>query len=132
MSHSGWYRRSENNGWRPVAGDVLGDIETTARSSRPIVWHHDKTVRREAQLRKRKEKKREWLRKMYSLGKSGMDGTGPHLGGADGDEVLDDDLDELLQWSDSLDFDAYHADWLGVATSDRPEWPASMAGMTAA
>lgn len=131
MHHDGWYRRTENNGWRPVAGDVLGDIETTARSSRPVVWHHDKTIRREAMLLKRKQKKRAWLRQMYSLGKSaGADGAGPPsppLGGPGADGDLDDgDLDALLQWSDSLDFDAYHADWLGVATSARPEYRPSM------
>lgn len=133
--HSGWYRRSENNGWRPVAGDVLGDIETTARSSRPIVWHHDKTVRREAMLQKRKEKKRRWMRQMYALGKSGMEGAtaaSASAGGPAGDDDDDDDLDDLLQWSDSLDYDAYHADWLGVATSARPEWNASMEGMASA
>ena len=34
----------------------------------------------------------------------------------------DDDLDEMLKWSDSLDFESYHQGWLGLATSARPEW----------
>ena len=45
MAHDGWYRRAENNGWRSVAGEALADLETTARTARPIVWHHDKMVR---------------------------------------------------------------------------------------
>jgi hypothetical protein len=153
--HSGWYRRSENNGWRPIAGETLGDLETTARTSRPIVWHHDKMVRKEEAQRKRKERKRQWMRQMYALGKSGAGeaggpgGGGGQMGGvgADGGPMLapppgyggegrydsgygegygeedeEEDLDALLQWSDGLDFDSYHADWLALATSSRPEW----------
>ena len=148
LAHDGWYRRSENNGWRPVAGEALADMDTTARTSRPIVWHHDKLVRKEAALRKRKERKRQWLREMYALGKggSGAEGAAPLPGGAGlplapdgaqrhgdrGDEFDDgegeEDLDALLQWSDGLDFDAYQQDWLALATSSRPEYP-SMATM---
>ena len=131
--HSGWYRRSENNGWRPVAGETLGDMDTTARTSRPIVWHHDKLVRKQAAVQKRKERKREWMREMYSLGKSGGSGgltEGSMLPpGAAGEgrydyegygEEGDEDLDALLEWSDALDYDSYHADWLALATSSRP------------
>ena len=35
MAHDGWYRRAENNGWRPVAGDTLADFETTAVCEAP-------------------------------------------------------------------------------------------------
>ena len=123
MEFDGWYRRKENNGWRPVAGETLGDMDTTARTSRPIVWHHDKLVRKEAAVRKRKERKRAWLREMYSLGKKGEGGEmgGRPMSGSDDDE---DDLDALLQWSEGLDYDSYQADWLGLATSSRPDWGA--------
>ena len=30
------------------------------------------------------------------------------------------DIDALLEWSDALDYDAYHADWMSLATSSRP------------
>lgn len=141
MQHDGWYRRSENNGWRPVAGETLGDIETTARTSRPIVWHHDKMVRKEEAQRRRKERKRQWMKEMYALGKAGADGAGAaggammpppagyggegrhdFLGDGYGDEGEgEEDLDALLEWSDGLDFDSYHADWLALATSSRPQ-----------
>ena len=48
------------------------------------------------------------------------------LPAADDEDLNEEDLDQLLQWSDALDFEAYHADWLGVATSARPEWNASV------
>ena len=109
QSHDGWYRRAENNGWRPVAGDALGDYETTARTSRPIVWHHDKMVRKEEALKRQKQKKRQWLREMYALGKSADDGERTRMGavggggehedfGGEGDE----DVDALLQCAAAL------------------------------
>ena len=95
MEHDGWYRRSENNGWRPVAGETLGDMDTTARTSRPVVWHHDKLVRKEAAVRKRKERKREWMRQMYALGKGGeTEAEAVRGGGSDDDE---DELEEMLK-----------------------------------
>ena len=35
---------------------------------------------------------------------------------------FEDGVDEMLKWSDALDFDSYHLGWLGLATSARPEW----------
>ena len=35
---------------------------------------------------------------------------------------FEDGVDEMLKWSDALDFDSYHQGWLGLATSARPEW----------
>ena len=61
------------------------------------------------------------------------DGEGP--GGAAGDagaatggwsadeDDLDGELEQMLKWSDALDFESYHKGWLGLATSARPEWP---------
>ena len=37
------------------------------------------------------------------------------------EEPDEEDLDALLEWSDALNYDAYHADWLGLATSHRPD-----------
>ena len=141
MSHDGWYRRSENNGWRPVAGETLGDMDTTARTSRPIVWHHDKLVRKEATIKKRKERKRAWLKQMYELGRTGGGDESRATGGAyaaaaaaaagsDGEEEFED-LDALLEWSDALDYDSYHADWLALATSSRMEASQLSASMSA-
>ena len=85
-------------------------------------------MRREEALKKRKEKKRQWLREMYRMGKSGAPpaadgGLSMSEGRADTDdeEPDEEDLDALLEWSDALNYDAYHADWLGLATSHRPD-----------
>ena len=96
------------------------------------------------QQQRRKTKKRQWLQKMYELGKKeeqggGSDGAwrllteGVGPGGGDAgngsapkqpedDDELDDGLEEMLKWSDSLDFESYYQGWLGLATSARPEW----------
>ena len=100
LQHDGWYRRIENNGWRPVAGEALGDLDITARTSKPVVWHHDRLVRKEAALRKRKERKREWMRTMYALGKSGDADNGDAAAPAmpyQFDDEDDEDVDALLE-----------------------------------
>ena len=110
-------------------------------------WHHSKLLRREEQARRQKQRKRQWLKKMYALGRAegggGMRGTGctgrgaaaragdegrgaPSPAGWSGSEEEEADfeggVDEMLKWSESLDFDSYHQGWLGLATSARPEW----------
>jgi len=106
-----------------VAGETLGELDTTARTSKPVVWHHDKMVRKAEVLRKRKERKRQWMREMYAQGKGSADGGG---GGGGGYEEEEEDIDALLEWSDALDYDAYHADWMSLATSSRPVDESSM------
>mmetsp|Transcript_21215 Transcript_21215/g.59267 ORF Transcript_21215/g.59267 Transcript_21215/m.59267 type:complete len:348 (+) Transcript_21215:2-1045(+) len=132
----GWYRRIENNGWRPVSEKLLHpqDEVTMRTAAISVDWAHNKVQRREELAKKRKEKKLKWLQAMYERGRSQMEegraqiraeGEGGKGAGSralgDGEE---DELDELLQWSDSLDFDSYHQDWLGLATTSRPSWPA--------
>jgi hypothetical protein len=120
-AHTGWYRRIENNGWRPVAGSALSDVyELPASVAQPVAWHHSKLVRREAAAQERKARKREWLRTMYALGKAGDEGGEAPPDEAEGEG--EEDVDGLLEWSDALDFEAYHADWLSTATSAQPEF----------
>ena len=160
-SHTGWYRRIENNGWRPVAGSVLRDMDSAASAAKPVPWHHSKVVRRQvtaclplllASMRlppklmvnqftvrchqrrqatpttarhsppaahfaprqaleeKRRQKKLHWLRTMYAQGRE------EELGGGAKERGLypsddDDDVDALLEWSDTLDFDKYVSEW---------------------
>jgi hypothetical protein len=104
--------------------------EVTMRTAGAAVdWSHAKTERREAQAKKKKAKKLAWLQAMYQNGRSQLEEGRAQLraGGAaagDTEGEGEEDLDELLQWSDALDFDSYHQDWLGLATSARPSWPA--------
>ncbi|GFR44327.1 hypothetical protein Agub_g5540 [Astrephomene gubernaculifera] len=143
---SGWYERYENNGWRPVAERVLLDedpVTTMTRLKRQPMFHYNPAVRREHRARVAKQRKRDWLRKMYAEGgfnfaNAGGDATGaasaassdpdaaasgsltPHgMLGFDLDELdegqLDQKAEELLAWSQHLDYGSYFDDWTSLA-----------------
>jgi len=122
-SREGWYRRVENNGWRPVSQKLFAEPVQQERASE---WNHVKLERRQEQHMRRKQRKLQWMRRMYSQG-GGAEAT-VAVGGTPGDksappaiEEGEDDLDDLLLWSNSLDFDSYYQDWLGLATtSEKP------------
>ena len=60
-----WYRRNDNNGWRLVVSLTESD-EIKSKASGPR--HFSKSVRLADAARQRKQRKREWLMKMYSQG----------------------------------------------------------------
>ena len=63
------------------------------------------------------------MQKMYAQARAEQRGEQEAEGGGEGGgDFEDDDVDALLRWSDALDFDAYHQDWLSAATSARPTW----------
>eukprot|EP00951_Prasinocladus_malaysianus_P025543 scaffold224212_cov47-Prasinocladus_malaysianus.AAC.2 len=88
-------------------------------------FSHLPKQRKDEIIRKRKQKKREWMAKLYMLGKDGVEtDAGRDLNGKIqcGDEsemTLDSmDDDELLKWSAALDFDSYLDTWTKLATSN--------------
>eukprot|EP00899_Mesostigma_viride_P027855 jgi/Mesvir1/8254/Mv12525-RA.1 len=137
----GWYRRMENNGWRPAAMRIFQSTdpveELTAKKPVPYVFHHSKIVRREEMEKLKKQKRRAWLRQMYQDGKQqqGQGGGPPNksmmqssTGSGNGDDMDDDldlegDDDELLNWTQQLDFDAYVNGWTALATSSTSDDP---------
>lgn len=127
-STHGWYEREEKNGWRPISERILVEedpITLMTKLKRMPFFHHSPVVRREEKVRKAKQRKREWLAKMYR-------DAGAIEGGADhkdsryalateGEEedLFDGPLDdqELLCWSEHLDFEGYNSSWLKLSTS---------------
>jgi hypothetical protein len=113
---SNWYKRWENNGWRLVSERLfqsrLQDSVTIETSAKRQPFHHS-TLQRKADLeRRRKRKKIEWLKKLYrpqpeTQSKEEMTES------AD----LEDEVDTLLGWSRSLNFEEYVSDWSQIATS---------------
>lgn len=91
---------------------------------------HFSRLRRKSDLRLQcKQRKREWLRKLYlsGLAEERKDRGGEVRdedegadGGAGGGEP---ELDELLEWSEALDFDDYMQSWRAVGTSAPTEGP---------
>lgn len=72
-----WYRRNENNYWRPIASEVVNDLFTppwlqddepeTTKNTSQQPFHFSKLKRREAIQLERKRRKREWMLKAYVL-----------------------------------------------------------------
>ncbi|GIL89786.1 hypothetical protein Vretimale_16577 [Volvox reticuliferus] len=132
-STKGWYERHENNGWRPVSERVLLDedpVTTMTRLKRQPMFHYNPAVRREQRAKLIKQRKREWLRKMYAEGTGGMRPAGSSMGDNLGpglalgldfnldeleDGQLDEKVEELLNWSEHLDFGSYFDDWTSMA-----------------
>ncbi|CAF1216181.1 unnamed protein product [Adineta steineri] len=141
----GWYRRIENNGWRPVAYTHLLQANTDQYYSsnqykKSIPFPHSKMQRRQDVERRRKEKKLEWLQKMYQTGT---------LSGENNEEITDDghdnemsrlinetttsilkmyntygadavqewEVNDLLDWTHNLNYDDYLYDWRTIGTS---------------
>jgi len=135
-STRGWYERFENNGWRPISERLLMDedpVTTMTKLKRTPFFHFNPAVRRDERVRRAKQRKREWMLKMYRDGMTGgvLPGGGA-AGGAGGlgpeafaalqgrlDELDLEELDplaeELLQWTDQLDFEGYLDDWTSLA-----------------
>ncbi|KAJ8010861.1 hypothetical protein DPEC_G00079530 [Dallia pectoralis] len=135
---AGWYRRVENNGWRRLSGKTAlqGDIITLETNGKKASFHHSKLHRRQDVERRKKRRKIEWLKQMYDLGcliantehsetavlveKSarGMMDAVEKLGTA---HILEWEVDELLEWTNALNFDEYIHEWKNVGTSKSSE-----------
>ncbi|KAL3883320.1 hypothetical protein ACJMK2_029595 [Sinanodonta woodiana] len=139
-NHSGWYQRMDNNGWRLVSDrlihHVMSDPITWESSQKRYEYHHDKLVRRQDVEKRKKKKKIEWMKKMYKQGmlkaKSDDKETIALIEGAAagmvvtvenfGPDALEDwEVDELLEWTTSLNFEDYLNGWKELATSSNSE-----------
>ncbi|KAM4718543.1 protein MFI isoform 2-T2 [Anableps anableps] len=129
----GWYQRVENNTWRLFCSKVKSrDEPTEICTNKRIDFHPSKMKRREDVRKWKKRKKIEWLRQMYSEGRLQAHSDQAHLvtlarssaqevietiEKKGDDEILDWELDELLAWTDSLNFEEYMEEWQHLACS---------------
>lgn len=133
----GWYERIENNGWRLVSDRLLHhmtpDQITKTTAQKKVSFHHNKLQRKQDLEKKKKEKKLDWLKKMYREGMVRAVASDPETvalveGAAAGllatvqaqgvDTVQDWEVDELLDWTTALNFDDYLTDWRSVGTTN--------------
>lgn len=131
-----WYRRFENNGWRLVSDrlihHIMNDPITWESSKKEYRFDHSKLKRRQDIEKQKKTKKIEWMQKMYKEGmlraRADDRETVQLIQGAaagmiatveeQGPEALEDwEVDELLDWTTSLNFEEYFSTWQGLATS---------------
>lgn len=64
---NGWYRRTENNGWRPVSDQVWMDMKDPLvykSAIKKVKFHYNKVVRREEMEKAKKKKRVEWMKKL--------------------------------------------------------------------
>lgn len=132
----GWYKRTENNGWRLVSDrlihHIMNDPVTWETSNKEYKFDHNRLQRRQDVNKRKKQKKIEWMQKMYKEGMlhakaddletiqliegaaAGMVATVEVAGP---DALEDWEVDELLDWTTSLNFDEYRNTWSDLATS---------------
>ena len=89
-----WYRRVENNDWRPVAPQTLADLEkppsflyTVVVSKQP--QHKSYVLSNDDRRRLQKRKRQQWLRKLYRDGRQAEEKK------QDDDELLPEDPDDV-------------------------------------
>jgi len=127
------YERKENNGWRSVTLEILidSDEDPKKRKIKKLGqrFHYSRQVRKEDKMIARKQKKRKWMMKMY---REGLAKERPEVlaaaagrGGSmnmqlevdfDGDN-WEEEAENLLEWSNELDFDSYLNEWGQIGTS---------------
>lgn len=136
-----WYRRYENNDWRPITAQTLADefqvppAGLFVKRSRHCSdhFHYSRLVRAQDRAKQAKERKLSWLKTMYKVGlakerchcdireKNIVEAPTPAVEGEHKpgcfDIELKDNVDELLTWSRDLDYDAYLRNWASLATS---------------
>uniref|UniRef100_H3AGU7 Uncharacterized protein n=1 Tax=Latimeria chalumnae TaxID=7897 RepID=H3AGU7_LATCH len=136
--YSGWYKRIENNGWRLITNRILKFLDpiTTETIEKRTEFHHSRLRRRQEVERKRKRRKIDWMKKMYQKGileaqtmdlntavliqraTEGMMSAVDHKGP---DVVMEWEVDELLEWTNSLNYEEYLNSWKEIATSNKSE-----------
>ncbi|XP_069747400.1 protein MFI isoform X3 [Narcine bancroftii] len=134
--HSGWYKRKENNDWRSLSDKYLGttiDYMQFEPNRKTMTFHHSVSQRKQDIVRKHKKRKVEWMKKMYHEGKLHAQTLDPNAAvlvqrATEGvinsieqhglNAVLDWEVDELLEWTNALNFEKYLSDWMQIASSN--------------
>ncbi len=131
LSTESWYRRVENNDWRPVQVGALRTATQGAIPSRKTegyIFHPSKLVRREDAERLKRSRRLQWLKDMYRTGlmaqarasaSSAMADYQAQYGADFEVEEIDQEARDLLTWTDNLDFDAYVEEWGSIGTTAR-------------
>ena len=120
----GWYKRIENNGWRPISSLSPSAVDAITQMTSPSLPHKKlrakikpkKNIRKEVakiKLARFLREHNEGQENENNNGKNDLDsGRGfPHIS----DEDLNDE--ELIEWANKLDIEQYMADWETLGTT---------------
>ncbi|XP_069058419.1 protein MFI [Pleurodeles waltl] len=131
---SGWYKRIENNGWRALEVRPLNKLEknTFDDTNKKMEFHYSKLMRRQEVEKRNKRMKIQWMKKMYYEGSLHAETSEPNtavliqratqglINSAElhgPDTVMDWEVDELLNWTNALNFEEYIGSWKKTGTS---------------
>ncbi|XP_053198324.1 protein MFI [Scomber japonicus] len=130
---SGWYQRMENNSWRLFCSKVVPEGEPAEiGANKKMSFHHSKLQRKQDVDKWRKRRKIDWLMHMYDEGRLQARPVHRHMAALVGtsaqevmdtieekgdDEILEWELDELLAWTNTLNFEEYIQEWRHLACS---------------
>ncbi|XP_068786428.1 protein MFI isoform X3 [Struthio camelus] len=132
---SGWYKRIENNGWRLLSMRFWRAIDpvTDEGNKKAEQFHYSKMKRKQEIEKKRKKRKIEWMKKMYYAGSLWVTTEDPTTAiliqrAAEGlvdtvekegsKKVMDWEVDEILRWTNALNYEEYISQWNKTATSN--------------
>ncbi|XP_013915881.1 PREDICTED: uncharacterized protein C11orf65 homolog [Thamnophis sirtalis] len=137
-STSDWYKRIENNGWRLLSIRYWKGVDplTTKDNTKIQEFHHSPQQRKRNMVKKRKERKIAWLKKMYfgenlqvktekpeaiALIQRATEGLIESMEKEGIDQVMEWEVDEMLKWTNALNYDEYVKLWKEVGTSKSSE-----------
>ncbi|XP_069554017.1 protein MFI-like [Brachyistius frenatus] len=130
----GWYQRTDNNSWRLFCNKVVFLVESTEIGKNKKVDFHFSQLQRKHDVDKwRKRRKIEWMKQMYNQGRLQdhpedsdvetmmEDATQEVIDAIEekgDDAILEWELDELLAWTNTLNFEEYMRTWRRLACSE--------------
>ncbi|XP_053561034.1 protein MFI [Bombina bombina] len=131
---SGWYSRVENNGWRLLTLRAYSSTDqiTTTGNRKRITFHHTRMQRKQDVERRQKLRKVDWMKKMYYEGslhartedpntqilvQRATQGVIQSVEQYGADIIMDWEVDELLTWTNALNYNEYCDDWRIIGTS---------------
>lgn len=138
IDKSGWYRRVDNNSWRPVDTSVMSNAEEIANTlsqqatkhadiiSQGAPYHYSKLKRQQEKELRMKQTRRMWLAELYSseqsrhrshIDKRKIEREAQEIFGTMCEEDIDEEVKRLTDWTAHLDFENYRRDWLRQATT---------------
>ncbi|XP_044297379.1 protein MFI isoform X2 [Varanus komodoensis] len=131
---SDWYKRIENNGWRLLSPRFWKALDPITAEDNLRVKEFEclSMLKKQEMIKRRKRRKIEWLKKMY-FGKSlqvqtadpaatvliqrATEGLISTLENEGIDKVMEWEVDEMLKWTNALNYEEYVKQWKEIGTS---------------
>ncbi|XP_020658802.3 protein MFI isoform X1 [Pogona vitticeps] len=131
---SDWYKRIENNGWRLLSIRYWKAMDpiTANDNIKTKEFQYCRVVRKQELEKKRKRRKIEWLKKMYfgeklqvktldpdatALIQRATEGLMNSLECEGVDKVMEWEVNEMLKWTNALNYETYVKEWKEIGTS---------------